>query len=168
MSTTSLSTPAGHQFLLTFKRRGPYGRCVWLCTSADFTTWSEPQLVFHADDADQLLGQEHIRDRLADQTLLPRYADEPAAYNVDVYNMGAFAYEGLYIGTPAMFHAVAPTPDGRNRVGFHHVQLACRSQPQALAAVGPASTLHWTQPHRIGRLRSDPDHRTFDAAGERR
>ena len=112
-----------HQFLLTFKRRGPYGRCVWLCTSADFTTWSEPQLVFHADDADQLLGQEHIRDRLADQTLLPRYADEPAAYNVDVYNMGAFAYEGLYIGTPAMFHAVAPTPDGRNRVGFHHVQL---------------------------------------------
>ena len=114
-----------HQFLLTFKRRGPYGRCVWLCTSADFTTWSEPQLVFHADDADQLLGQEHIRDRLADQTLLPRYADEPAAYNVDVYNMGAFAYEGLYIGTPAMFHAVAPTPDGRNRVGFHHVQLAC-------------------------------------------
>ncbi len=117
--------PQGHQFLMTFKLRGPYGRSVWLCTSADFATWSEPQLVFHADDVDQLLGQEHIRDRFADQALLPRHADEPAAYNVDVYNMGAFAYEGLYIGTPAMFHAVAPSPDGRNRAGFHLVQLVC-------------------------------------------
>ena len=117
--------PLRHQFILTFKLRGPYGRAVWLCTSTDFAAWSEPQLVFHADDADQLLGQDHIRDRFADESLLPRYADEPAVYNVDVYNMGAFAYEGRYIGTPAMFHAVAPTSDGRNRKGFHLVQLAC-------------------------------------------
>ena len=101
------------------------GLDLWLCTSDDFVTWSEPQLVFHADDADQLLGQEHIRDRFADPALLPRHADEPAAYNVDVYNMGAFAYEDLYLGTPAMFHAVAPSPDGRNRAGFHLVQLVC-------------------------------------------
>ena len=115
----------GYRFILTFKRRGPYGRSVWLSTSADFDNWSDPELIFHADDADQLLGREHIRARFADATLEPRYADEPTAYNVDVYNMGTFRYEGLYIGTPAMFHSVAPSEDGRNTVGFHLLQLVC-------------------------------------------
>ena len=111
------------QFIYTFKLRGPYGRSVWLSTSPDFAAWSDPRLVFHADDVDQLLGVEHIRARLEDTSLLPRHTNDPAVYNVDVYNMGVFAYEGLYLGTPAMFHAVAPTPDGRNRAGFHLLQL---------------------------------------------
>ena len=113
-----------HQFIYTFKLRGPYGRSVFLSTSPDFAAWSDPRLVFHADDVDQLLGVKHIRDRLEDTSLLPRHTNDPAVYNVDVYNMGVFAYEGLYLGTPAMFHAMAPTPDGSNRFGFHLVQLA--------------------------------------------
>ena len=113
------------RFLLTVKLRGPYGRSVWLSTSEDFTHWSEPELTFHADDADQLLGREHIRARFADAALPPLLADEPAAYNVDVYNMGVFRYEGLYIGTPAMFHSVAPSVNGQNTEGFHLVQLVC-------------------------------------------
>ena len=114
-----------HLFILTVKHGGPYGRSVWLSTSRDFERWTEPELIFHADDEDQELGRESIEARLADPRLQQPFWNDPAAYNVDVYNMGVFRYEGLYIGMPAMYHAVGPVPDYPNTVGFHLVQLAC-------------------------------------------
>jgi hypothetical protein len=45
-------------------------------------------------------------------------------YKVDVYNMGVFRYEGIYIGMPAMYHAVGKIPNYPNTDGFHLVQLA--------------------------------------------
>ena len=38
-------------------------------------------------------------------------------YIVDVYNMGTFLYESIYIGMPAMYHAIGH--DGANTEGFH-------------------------------------------------
>ena len=87
-----------HLFLHTVKHRGPYGRSVWLSTSPDFAHWTEPQLTFHADDRDQEIGRERIAARLADPTLQRLFAHDPALYNVEVYNMGLFRYEGQYIG----------------------------------------------------------------------
>jgi hypothetical protein len=68
----------------------------------------------------------------------------PVKYNVDVYNMGTFRYEGLYIGMPAMYHKTGQVPgswpgfeDYPNApgidlyrrygdwAGFHHIQLVC-------------------------------------------
>ncbi len=53
-------------------------------------------MVFSADDRDQELGRQVIAARLADATFQqPYFTPDPSVYNVDVYNMGVFRYEGL-------------------------------------------------------------------------
>ncbi len=117
--------PAEGIFIHTVKRGGTHGRSVALATSRDFVHWEDFGLVFQADDRDQELGRQNIAARNADPTLYHERYDDPATYNVDVYNMGVFYYEGLYVGLPAMFHSTGPVPNYPNTVGFHLVQLAC-------------------------------------------
>ena len=112
-------------FIATLKCGGPYGRSVRLSTSKDFSTWKDHGMIFHADDLDQKLGRENIKARLADATLQTVFYNTPSRYNVDVYNMGVFRYEGLYIGVPAMYHAVGALPNYPNTVGFQMLQLTC-------------------------------------------
>ena len=112
-------------FIATLKCGGPYGRSHALSTSKDFEHWTKPELIFHADALDQKLGRENIKARLADPTLQQPGYNTPAVYNVDVYNMGVFRYGGLYIGMPAMYHAVGKAPEWRNTTGFHLIQLVC-------------------------------------------
>ena len=112
-------------FIATLKGSGPHGRAVHLSTSKDFETWTNHGLIFHADALDQKLGRENIKARLADPTLQQPGYNTPAVYNVDVYNMGVFRYGGLYIGMPAMYHAVGKAPEWRNTTGFHLIQLVC-------------------------------------------
>lgn len=113
------------RFIHTVKRGGMHGRSVALATSRDFQSWNDLGVVFQADDRDQELGRKNIQERMADPTLHHPPYDDPKSYNVDVYNMGVFRYEGLYIGLPAMFHSTGPVPNYPNTVGFHLVQLAC-------------------------------------------
>jgi hypothetical protein len=118
--------PILNQFILTVKQRGTQGgRAVWLSTSQDFEHWTEPELIFEADEQDQELGKQNIRDRLSDSSLHQPLYNDAEAHKVDVYNMGVFRYEGLYIGMPAMYHAVGNVPNYPNTDGFHLVQLAC-------------------------------------------
>ena len=100
----------GPRFLHTVKQRGPYGRSVWLATSKDFAQWTEPELIFHADEVDQERGASIIAAYLAGP-MPPLDCDIPDEHdadwqweNVDVYNMGVFRYEGLYIGLPAVYY----------------------------------------------------------------
>jgi hypothetical protein len=116
--------PQSHTFLATVKHRGPHGRSVFLSTSKDFAHWTKPELIFHADELDQTLGRENIQRRFADPTLQHPVYNNPVNYNVDVYNMGVFRYEGLYIGLPALYHACGNLPTV-NTDGFHLVQLTC-------------------------------------------
>ncbi|MCY2962944.1 MAG: hypothetical protein NT069_04700 [Planctomycetota bacterium] len=111
-------------FIHTVKRGGPNGRAVALATSRDFRTWNDLGLVFHADDRDQELGKRNIESRIADRSLEPLRYHSPDVYKVDVYNMGVFWYEGVYLGTPAMFHATGKVPNYPNTDGFHLIQLA--------------------------------------------
>ncbi len=118
--------PYTHTFIATLKDAGGggrYGRSAWLSTSADFQRWTEPRLLFEADDLDQQLGRGNIEARLADPTRQPLAYDDPARYSVQVYNMGLFRYEGLYIGLPTMYHETGQAPDDHG--GFHQVQLVC-------------------------------------------
>lgn len=118
--------PISNQFILTVKQGGTRGgRAVWLSTSQDFENWTEPKLIFEADERDQELGRQNIKDRLSDSSLHKPLYNDAEAYNVDVYNMGVFRYEGLYIGMPAMYHAVGNVPNYPNTDGFQLVQLAC-------------------------------------------
>ena len=113
------------RFLLTVKIGGPHGRSVGLATSEDFQNWTNHGRIFHADDEDQKVGRQAIAGRLADPSFLPPYnKPDPAVFNVDVYNMGIFRYEGLYIGMPSMYHAISPVPSYSNTEGFHLVHLA--------------------------------------------
>jgi len=114
-----------HLFIATPKVGGPHGRAVGLATSGDFEHWTDHGLVFQADDLDQELGRKNIAARLADPRLLPPFHNDPAAYNVDVYNMGVFRYAGVYLGLPAMYHATGPIPNYPNTDGFHLIQLTC-------------------------------------------
>jgi hypothetical protein len=112
-------------FIHTVKRGGKYGRAVALATSKDFASWDDFGLVFQADDRDQELGKKHIEQRRADAALQQNFHNDPQVYNVDVYNMGVFRYESLYIGMPAMYHAVGSIPNYPNTDGFHLIQLVC-------------------------------------------
>jgi len=116
--------PIEKLFILTVKLGGTRpGRAVSLSTSRDFEHWTEPELIFEADDLDQELGRENIKARLADSRLRQPFHNDPAVYKVDVYNMGVFRYEGYYIGMPAMYHATGPVPNYPNTDGFHLIQL---------------------------------------------
>ena len=112
-------------YIATVKHSGPYGRSVHLSTSRDFEQWTKPELIFHADDLDQQLGRRNIKARLDDPTRQKIFYNDPTVYNVEVYNMAVFRYEGLYIGIPAMYHAVGKVPNYPNTVGFQMLQLTC-------------------------------------------
>ena len=109
-------------FIATLKCSGPHGRSHAIWTSVDFENWTNLDVIFHADDLDQELGRRNIKARFRDPILQQPVENDPNRYNVDVYNIGLFRYEGLYIGTPAMFHSTGPVPSG-NTDGFHLVQL---------------------------------------------
>lgn len=111
-----------HLYLHYLKRRGKYGRAVWLSTSRDFETWTEPKLIFEADDLDQELGVKRIKARLATPSLQQPVYNDPNDYNVDVYTMTPFRYESVYLGMPAMYHATGKNTI-RNTDGFHIIEL---------------------------------------------
>ncbi|MDE0633734.1 MAG: hypothetical protein OXH73_19665 [Caldilineaceae bacterium] len=115
---------ADHRYIATVKVRGKWGRSHAVTTSQDFDHWSEPELVFQADDEDQELAREVIARRLANPALQQTVVNHPEEHGVDVYNFSISRYESRYIGFASMFHHVGRSVDGRNHDGFHHVQLA--------------------------------------------
>jgi len=143
-------------FLATVKHGGPHGRSVYLSTSTDFTHWTEPALLFYADDLDQLLRRVQIARRFANPALQRPAFDIPAAYNVDVYNMGLFRNEGLYVDLPSLYHRAGQVSgdwlgfaewdipseerDTYSRhgdwCGFHHVQVICSRDLRAWQRLG--------------------------------
>ena len=46
--------------------------------------------------------------RCQKHTVGPCYMGPKPCWNVDIYNMGTFRYESVYIGVPAFYHAVGP------------------------------------------------------------
>ncbi len=125
-------------FIATLKTGGPYGRAHTIWASKNFENWICLEAMFHADELDQKLGAENIAARIADPTLRPPSVD-PSDSMVDVYNIGVFRYEGLYIGLPALFH--------RNRsdridgdMGFHLVQLVCSRDLRTWKRLGDRKT----------------------------
>ena len=111
-------------FIATLKQSGPYGRSHALSTSKDFEKWTEPELIFHADEEDQERARQNIKARLSNPQLQQPVYNDPADYNADIYNMPIFRYEGIYVGLPAVYHATGKLPEG-NTDGFHLIQLVC-------------------------------------------
>lgn len=87
--------PRTGEYLAFHKRpanvRGRARRVVWLSRSADFQNWSEPELVFTADEQDDSWTSK---------------ADE----RTEVYNMSVFPHAAGYVGLPAIFRVMKVTP----------------------------------------------------------
>jgi hypothetical protein len=122
-------------FVATLKTGGPHGRSHAIWTSKDFEGWTDTTVVFSADDEDQRLAKLNIAARLADPALSQPIHNNPAEYNADIYNMGVFRYEGVYVGMPAVYHRTATVPTGGDD-GFHLIQLASSRDLRAWLRLG--------------------------------
>ncbi len=125
-----------HQFIATVKVKGPYGRSHALTTSPDFTHWSEPELVFHADAQDQEEAKTIIGRHVADPTRQQPVFVHPEEWATDVYNFAISRYESRYIGFATFFYHTGRAWEGRNHDGFHQVQLAVSPDMRRWARVG--------------------------------
>ena len=114
-----------------------------IATSRDFNTWNDYGVVFHADAEDQDIGLRVIEARLANPNLRQTEYNTPEHYSIQIYNMGVFLYEGIFIGMPTVFHHTGKVPkdwpsfdemnlspnisglvrEHGDYTGFHHVQL---------------------------------------------
>jgi hypothetical protein len=87
-TVTLAQNPITGEYLAYHKRplqRGAFDvRAVWLARSRDFRTWSEPELVLAADEADQEWATQ---------------ADERA----EIYDMAVYPHAAGYLGFPAVF-----------------------------------------------------------------
>lgn len=140
--------PEKKLFIHSVKRGTKFGRSVAIAVSRDFQNWDDYGLVFQSDELDQQKGKDVIRARLADPTLMPMSFVDEKVFRVDVYNMGVFHYEGLFVGMPAMFHATGPVPNYPNTDGFQIVQLAVSHDLKAWYRVCDRAT--FIGPSRLG------------------
>ena len=123
------------QFIATVKHRGPFGRSVFLSLSKDFEKWTDPELIYHADALDQLLGEQRIREHMVNPRLRTMTINQPEHYNTEIYNMPVFPYEGIYIGLPNHFEASGLSPN-RNQDGVNSVRLATSRDLRRWVKVG--------------------------------
>ena len=162
--------PHDRLFIHTVKRTGPYGRSVAVATSTDFAHWDDYGVVFHADDRDQELGRQTIAARLANPHLQQTEYDTPEHYSVQIYNMGVFRYEGLYIGLPSMYYHTGKVSPGwpgfaqlrlspyirecvdkhGDYTGFYNIQIACSRDLKAWTRVADRKPFIETSPLHAG------------------
>ena len=115
-------------FIGTPKIGGVYGRSVGLVTSTDFDHWTQSELMFQTDELDQELAPEQIHWYMNTPTLYSQsdYPDHWEWHNVDIYNMGVFRYESIYLGIPAFFHRFGPGKEGEGpQFAFTTFPLVC-------------------------------------------
>jgi hypothetical protein len=117
--------PYTEQFVATVKHRTAWGRSVWVSTSKDFNTFTEPRLVMHSDEIDR----ENRRIRVREIVENPAYFTPPIVDDVDyiaeIYLMPIMAYEGIYVGFPNLFNPFGAVPAPRtNYTRINQPELA--------------------------------------------
>jgi hypothetical protein len=131
-------------FIHTVKRGTDFGRSVAVATSTDFEHWDDLGVVFSTDAKDQEIGREVIEARRSNPLLQQTEFCSPEHYSIEIYNMGVFRYEGLFIGLPSVYHHTGKVPpewEGfatmnlspyirecvekyGDYTGFYHIQIA--------------------------------------------
>lgn len=118
----------------------PGPRTVWVSTSADFKTWTAPQLAFSADLLDDA--------RIASGT--GKHGNTPWS---EVYGMAATRYGDQYLGTPWVFDiAYSPNRDNGDPgpdTGRSHIEVAASrdlvnwSRPNRDNLIAPGTSGQW-------------------------
>ena len=71
--------PYTEQYLALVKQQTEWGRSVWLSTSKDFTTFTDPVLIFHSDEIDRENRRQRVRKIIED----PAYITPPLLDDID-------------------------------------------------------------------------------------
>ena len=117
--------PYTEQYLALVKQQTEWGRSVWLSTSKDFTTFTDPVLIFHSDEIDRENRRQRVRKIIED----PAYISPPLLDDIDyiaeIYNMAVLPYQGLYIGFPTVFNPFgAIPPPATNFTRINQIEMA--------------------------------------------
>ena len=144
-------------FILLMREGGREDRRVILSTSTDFEHWTEPELVFRADDLDQKIGRETAERHLHDPTLQTPEFSIPATYNAQAYWMRMFRYESLYVALPMLYYRSGEVPGDWE--GFQSLDLSPRVRRRIARG-------DWTGVHVI-QLACSRDLKSWDRLGDR-
>lgn len=102
--------PFTKQYLALVKHGTEWGRSVFLSTSSDFTNFSKPELIFHADEIDWQNCRQRVRRVLEDPAYISPPITDDEDYFAEVYNMAVLPYQGFYIGFPTIFNPIGAVP----------------------------------------------------------
>ena len=117
--------PHQRQFLATVKLATEWGRSVWLSTSEDFESFTEPTPIFHADEVDHQNCRQRVRKILDDPAYLSPPVVDDEDYIAEVYNMAVMPYQGLYVGFPVLFNPFgASPPPATNFTRINQIELS--------------------------------------------
>lgn len=113
-----------NRFLAMVKLSTEWGRSVWLSTSSDFNTFSEPQLIFHTDETDQENRRRRVRKIIEDPAYITPPILDDEDYIAECYNMAVLPYQGFYIGFPTIFNPFgAVPPPATNYTRINQIEL---------------------------------------------
>ena len=117
--------PYTGQFLALVKQQTEWGRSVWLATSRDFDHFSEPKLIFHADEKDWENCRQRVRNIIDDPAYITPPIIDDEDYFAEIYNMAVLPYQGLYIGFPTIFNPFgAIPPPATNFTRINQIEMA--------------------------------------------
>ena len=141
--------PQSGRFLALVKLGTEWGRSVWLSTSEDFRQFSEPELIFHADEVDW----ENCRKRVREIVENPAYITPPIVddvdYKAEIYNMAVLPYQGLYVGFPTVFNPFgAIPPPATNYTRINQIEMAVSRDLRHWERVGNRAVFIGVEPWR--------------------
>jgi hypothetical protein len=102
--------PYNNQFLALVKQGTEWGRSVFLSTTSDFKHFTQPELIFHADEIDWENCRQRVRRLLQDPAYISPPLVDDEDYFAEVYNMAVMPYQGFYIGFPTIFNPIGVIP----------------------------------------------------------
>ena len=119
--------PDTQQYLALVKHHTEWDRSVFLSTSKDFNTFTEPELIFHSDEIDWENCRQRVRRILDDPAYISPPIVDDEDYFAEVYNMAVLPYNGLYVGFPTIFNpfgAIPPPETNHTRINQIEVRVS--------------------------------------------
>ena len=117
--------PYTGQYLALVKHGTEWGRSVWLATSTDFESFTEPELIFHSDEVDRDNRRQRVRRVIDDPAFVTPPVIDDEDYIAEVYNMAVMPYQGLYVGFPVLFNPFgAIPPPATNFTRINQIELS--------------------------------------------